>query len=342
MIIIAMLNNILYIDKQAMLINRYSSYIILLIILYLLLFNDLICKENQGINVDSAKIIIEQQKTETNFDKVWKGIKSSFHNLNPKDSSKQTMLEDFSGNIGIQIPLKKSEPYIYERFQTQGEPSNNLNLNATIRWNPISYYYLYLTFYKYVQPELQAPWHPDFAYSFGYEDWNPYTFSLTYSNYQGNRLLPKSERDEVFTRFLEGTFSFGWKFPTPVIIENILCHHYSSNVMHQLCLNTTPQYYDLKTNSKLNWKNSISLETKYYIYSYYFIRLNCFYYPNSEKQQQWDPDFTYGFGYFDWHYGTFSIQYNNYSGNRYFWSKKKTDSGKFVDGFFSVTWNWGF
>ncbi len=31
----------------------------------------------------------------------------------------------------------------------------------------------------------------------------------------------------------------------------------------------------------------------------------------------WDPDFTYGFGYFDWHPRTFSLQHNNYAGNRY-------------------------
>jgi hypothetical protein len=275
------------------------------------------------------------------FNRMINGITSSFHNLNPKDTSKTSFLQDFSGNLGIQIPLKKSKTYIYNKFQTQGEPSNNLNLNATVRWNPLSYYYIYVTFYKYVQSKLQAPWHPDFAYSLGYEDWNPYTFSLIYSNYQGNRLLPDSDKDEVFTRFLEGTVSLGWKFPTPLILETLLCHHWSSNVMHQICMNITPKYYDLKTNEKLNSKISLSLETKYYVYDYFFLRLHCFYYPKDSQQQPWDPDFNYGFGYFDWHYGTFTVQYNNYTGNRYFWSDKPTDSGKFNDGFLSINWSWG-
>jgi hypothetical protein len=67
--------------------------------------------------------------------------------------------------------------------------------------------------------------------------------------------------------------------------------------------------------------------------------LTVFYYPNPAQQQPWNPDFTYGFGYADWHSYTFSVQYNNYSGNRFPWNKPAENTGNFLDGIFSVSFN---
>ena len=46
--------------------------------------------------------------------------------------------------------------------------------------------------------------------------------------------------------------------------------------------------------------------------------LSFFYYPFPFQQQPWDPDFTYGFGFFDWHPGSISIQYNKIHGTENF------------------------
>jgi hypothetical protein len=63
------------------------------------------------------------------------------------------------------------------------------------------------------------------------------------------------------------------------------------------------------------------------------------YYPKKEQQQPWNPDFTYGFGYFDWHPGQLSIQYNNYSGNRFSSSEQAKGTGKFNNGSISIAWS---
>jgi hypothetical protein len=60
------------------------------------------------------------------------------------------------------------------------------------------------------------------------------------------------------------------------------------------------------------------------------------------QQQPWDPDFTYGFGYFDFHSGTFSVQYNNYSGNRFPWRHRGPHTGTFAYGGISISWGYGF
>ena len=87
----------------------------------------------------------------------------------------------------------------------------------------------------------------------------------------------------------------------------------------------------LKKEHPAEWKNMFSGFSGGFAFSYY---------PYPEQKQPWDPDFTYGFGYFDWHPGTISVQYNNYSGNRYPWHKKSPDTGRFKDGAITISWSW--
>jgi hypothetical protein len=42
-------------------------------------------------------------------------------------------------------------------------------------------------------------------------------------------------------------------------------------------------------------------------------------------------------GYFDWHPGTWSVQYNNYSGNRFPWNPKSPQTGRLKDGSISIS-----
>ena len=97
---------------------------------------------------------------------------------------------------------------------------------------------------------------------------------------------------------------------------------------------------DVATLSMQDWKQSISLGLKYVIYNWWYANTSLYYYPNPDQKQPWDPDYTYGFGYFDWHPGTISVQYNNYSGNRYPWHRKSPDTGSFKDGAITISWSW--
>ena len=44
-------------------------------------------------------------------------------------------------------------------------------------------------------------------------------------------------------------------------------------------------------------------------------------------------------GYFDWKPGTISIQYNNYSGNRFHSSERAKGTGEFLNGSLSIAWS---
>jgi hypothetical protein len=83
---------------------------------------------------------------------------------------------------------------------SQGERATNFTFTSLLKYNPLSYWFMSVTYYHYFDEKLKAPWNPDFSYVFGYDDWHPYTLSLLYSNYGGNRLNPDRDKNEKFTR----------------------------------------------------------------------------------------------------------------------------------------------
>jgi hypothetical protein len=99
----------------------------------------------------------------------------------------------------------------------------------------------------------------------------------------------------------------------------------------------SPHYADATGTTHRN-KQKAGLAVKYGIYKWLYATTTVSYYPRRSQQQPWDPDYTYGFGYFDWHPRTFSIQYNNYAGNRYPW--RRGARAGFRDGGLSLTWSW--
>jgi hypothetical protein len=272
---------------------------------------------------------------------IMKNALSSFSlpldELLKKKKDSDSLFSEFSGGFSFSYPLKESTPIEGEGVLNQGRVSNNLSLSSSLSFRPLPNWFFSTTFYKYINQSLQAPWNPDFSYTFGYDDWHPYTFSLTYANYGGNRLFPKN--NEVFTDFLSGGFNLGWKFTVPRFIEELFIVHKSGGIGGSISYSLVPKYLDLASLESKSFKQSARLTMKYTIYEEFYANATFFYYPFPEQQQPWDPDFTYGFGFFDWHPGSISIQYNNYSGNRYPWNKKD-GTGGFQNGGFSISWSW--
>ncbi len=293
----------------------------------------------------SAAVPDKKQATEgEGWDNVWKNMKTSFSLPLSDFAKKKSVFDGFSGNITFWYPLAR----LANPDQTsaggvtgasQGPPPNDMLFYASLYYFPVGYWFVNFSLFQYVSRAEALSWQPDFTYSFGYSDWHPYTFSLIYGNYGGNKFVPNVSKGESVTRFGEGTLSLGWKFPAPQFLENVLAWNPSSGVSHQVNLNLTPNYYDVGTQSLQSWKTSLSLQTRYTVYQYFYLLCTLYYYPNATQQQWWDPDFTYGVGYYDWHSGTISVQYNNYSGNRFPWRTTHENTGRLIDGILTISWN---
>lgn len=216
---------------------------------------------------------------------------------------------------------------------TGGSPTASLSL----RYQPVGYWFVQATLFAYLDPKHRAAWNPDFTYSFGYEDWHPYTLSLVYSNYANNRFSPH-EGDPV-SPVDHGTISLGWKAPLPRSLGRLFLIDQKRTIDCRIGLNVTPRY-DRSDGTTGSWKTSANFGCRYPVSQRIYVDVNVFAYGSG--QQPWDPDFTYSFGLFDYRSNRFSIQYANYSGNRFPGRTRSPNSGRFIDGGISLSWNHGF
>ena len=252
------------------------------------------------------------------------------------------LFDGFSGNFAIGVPLDLSRDEVITGDGFRGRTGNTPSLKATVKYNPVGAWFAAGTYYYYKDRELQQDWNPDFSYVFGYDDWRPYTFSLVYSNYGGNRINPDRGRGQEVTEFDEGTISLGWKFPLPKKISKHFLLDQNGGIGCIVGYNVSPRFFDLETSQNRRWKQAASIGCKYTIKGSWYLNWSAFYYPKAYQKQPWDPDFTYGFGYFDWRPGTFSLQYNNYSGNAFPFRRDREGAGRFLDGELSLSWSWSF
>ena len=221
----------------------------------------------------------------------------------------------------------------------QGSPAVSPTWQLGLRHTPPqSYWFGQMTFYRYLNAERQQPWSPDFTYSFGYDDWHAGTFSAVYSNYTGNRFFPDPVSNEKRSAFNQGQWSFGYKFALPQAFEPLFLVGDKDQLGCSANVNLTPRYADLRSQSIKPFKKSLALGCRYTRPSGWYANVTLVAYPDRSQQQPWDPDFTYGFGYFDWRPGTISVQYSNYSGNRFFGHNAVPGDGSFRKGSISISW----
>lgn len=209
--------------------------------------------------------------------------------------------------------------------------------SLSMRYQPAGYWFAQMTYVAYLEPAKRAAWNPDFTYSFGYDDWHPYTLSLVYSNYANNRFSPR--KGDPATPFDHGNIALGWKAPVPRRIARLFLIDPNQTINCRVGLNATPRF-DQNDGTTGSWKSFANFGCRYPFTKLLYVDLNVFAYAHG--QQPWDPDYTYSFGLFDYRQNRFSIQYANYSGNRFPGHARSPQSGRFVDGGITISWTHGF
>lgn len=282
-------------------------------------------------------------------EQILEGLKSSFqtpwHELLEKehDSEWRNLFSGLTVSSSFNYPLSKSAPAASEGSGNQGSrTTRNRTLNLGLNYNPLSYWFASVNFSGYFDRDLKKPWNPDFTYVFGYNDWHPWTLSLIYANYGGNRLNPDRSAGERHTSFDQGSWTLGWKTPPSERIQDWFRIHSTSRLGCNVGLSVVPSYLDLKSLEQRNWKKVLRLGCRYSFYKNWYFNIATAWYPDKDQQQPWDPDFTWGFGYFDWRPGKFSIQYNNYAANRFPWRDDREFTTRLKDGSISISWKWSF
>jgi hypothetical protein len=280
-------------------------------------------------------------------------LEPSFKNLGewpPKDvdpeitkhpDEKQSEVEEknvaqgFSANWSTDYPLSTSGG---SGVGSQGAKGVSPTVQFSLKYNPLSYWFGQISFYKYLFSERQQSWNPDFTYSFGYDDWHTDTFSMVYSNYTGNRFRRDPANGGRYTAFNQGQWSFGYKFMLPQTLQQLFLVGDGDETGCNTNLGITPQFTDSETLLVKSYKKTISIGCRYTRPSGWYATITVLAYPG-HSQQPWDPDFTYGFGYSDSSPGGISIQYSNYSANRFPGHNSLPGDGSLRKGGISVSWS---
>jgi hypothetical protein len=223
---------------------------------------------------------------------------------------------------------------------TQGTRPGSTTVQAALRWRPFEdrAWFVQGTAFGYVDRAQQRSWDPDFTYAFGYDDGRPGHWAFTYANYTGTRVAPDAARGEGRWNFPQGQWTASYRFDLPQAWKNVLlagdgdtapCHA-DANLVSRFSRSTGGFGSD---------KSSFGLGCRYTRPEGWFAHATALAWPDRPRQQPWDPDFVYGFGWTQPGPGGLTLQYANYSGNRWPGRARSTGEGLFRSG--SVSLGWG-
>ncbi len=198
------------------------------------------------------------------------------------------------------------------------------------------------TFYQDFNPKAAARWTSNYTYSIARYNWKPNRFNFGYENYINNRY---SDNIDDFTRkFLEGYYFVSYsnvlsqKFTEKIKFDN------TTNFKYTLFTRYYIQYRDeneVEHGGLFNGKPTVGAGFRYTIFKNIYIESAAYFYFSKAQQQPWDPDYTYGFGYFDWRSFRCSLTYGNWAVNRFPWNKQTVfPNYGFLDGNFRFIINW--
>jgi hypothetical protein len=239
------------------------------------------------------------------------------------------------------VPLRSGLPV---GAGTQGTRPGSPTLQALLRWRPLEDpgWFAQVSAFRYVSPQRQRPWDPDFYYSFGYDDGQPGRWALFYANYTGTRLNPDAARGESRFNFPQGQWTASYRFALPQVLESALLVGDRDSALCHADGNLVPRFTQGSSAALGSGKTSFALGCRYSRPDGWFAHGTAFAWPDRTRQQPWDPDFTYGIGWTDPAPGGLTIQYQNYSGNRWPGRAHAPGEGSLRSGSISVSkgWNW--
>lgn len=211
---------------------------------------------------------------------------------------------------GLSLALSATEPLVRPKAPSGAGAQGDRSASPTtfglgLQYTPFGYYFANLSLVGYANRSTRKSWNPDFTYCVGYNDPTAYTLSLTYCNYGGNRISPIA--NQVRTDFASGTWTLAYKFALAPEVADLFLIDTRGTIGCQIAYRGSQKYRDARTNTYQGFRDSAAVGCKYPIYGNWYFNFELNRYMHPGQKQPWDPDYTYGFGYFEWHRGTFSI-----------------------------------
>lgn len=226
-----------------------------------------------------------------------------------------------------------------EKLQQHDEYRSAVSFATRIRF--FEQFSLNTNFYIDFNKKANARWISEFTYSLARYHWKPNRFNYGYENYLDNRY--SDSWSEFGQKFLEGYYFISYTHLLPEKIRNAIVLDNTTQLKIMYFGRYSIKYRDennIRHGGLEGGKLTLGAAARYSIIKNIYLEGAVYYYPEQYKQMPWDPDYTYGFGYFDWRSFRVSITYGNWAINRWPGRKKAFPDYGFLDGQFRVIFNW--
>ncbi|MDQ3047709.1 MAG: hypothetical protein M3R27_09195 [Bacteroidota bacterium] len=198
------------------------------------------------------------------------------------------------------------------------------------------------TFYYDFNPRAAARWTSNFTYAIGRYNWKPNRFNFGYENYINNRYT--DDLQTLGDKFMEGYYFLSYSHLLPVKSARAIKIDNSTNFKILYFARYSIMYkdkFDKLHGGMDGGKTTLGAGFRYTIFKNIYVEAAAYYYPEEKiKKMPWDPDYSYGFGYFDWRSFRMSFMYGNWAVNRFPWNKSDYPRYGFLDGNFRISANW--
>jgi hypothetical protein len=197
------------------------------------------------------------------------------------------------------------------------------------------------TFYKDFNPKAAAFWTSNFTYSIARYNWKPNRFNYGYENYLNNRY--KDNLIEMGNKFLEGYYFLSFSHNLFDTMPRFLNFDESSLIKITYFARYSIKYrdkFDEIHGGLTSGKLFFGAGFRYTFIKNLYVESAIYLYPEEYKKQPWDPDYSYGFGYFDYRAFRLSFTYGNWAVNRFPWNQQEYRRYGFLDGNFRIIANW--
>lgn len=216
-----------------------------------------------------------------------------------------------------------------------------LDLNLNI--NPLSHWFVNVTFSKYLNSYNDLSYKPDFSYSFGYRNWQNNSFSLVYSNYENNQFDPHGGYERF--NFDGGTWNFSYKNIFKGFNYRIGATYRDKEHQKRLYLDLSRRFFDKRLLVSLNLTKDLtyhdtraSLGFHYDAKSNFFVSSKFYYFSDVRYQEDYEGDYAFAVGY-KFKEPKITIKYSNfYMKTRYPW-REDSKGVDLLDGYFSISWD---
>lgn len=198
------------------------------------------------------------------------------------------------------------------------------------------------TFFKDFNPRAATRWISDFNYSIGRYNWRSKKLNFGYENYINNKYT-----DDLKTlghKFLEGYYFLSYNYSLPDKMLQRIKADNSTNLKFTGFARYAIKYRDeneITHGGLFSGKPTFGLAFRYTILWNLYVESAVYFYAKpSIHKQPWDPDYSYGFGYFDWRSFRCSVTYGNWAINRFPWNETAYPRYGFIDGNFRFVVNY--